>query len=153
MSLKSWMKKFYAVPAELATDSDKKALEHSIRKWTGLLPENLKKHGVYLQARIVKEIGSTPGGESLYINSDTCALCIKYLVTSPKFNDSCDGCPLYEQLGFKQCDRFGQPFRHFHNYDDPVPMIEALKAALERVSTKAEHTKQDPTGHSHQPTS
>ena len=42
MSLESWKAEFYTIPASKCPEEY--AIEHSLRKWTGLLPENLDKH-------------------------------------------------------------------------------------------------------------
>ena len=46
MSLTTWKKEFYPVPAKKMPL--RKALEHSILKWRGALPGNLRKHGCCL---------------------------------------------------------------------------------------------------------
>ncbi len=52
MSLATWKAEFYPFTAEkCAAEFPEEALDHSIRKWEGLSPENLKKHGVLLSPR------------------------------------------------------------------------------------------------------
>ena len=44
MSLKTWKKEFYPQSAKRTKQSE--AVEHSLHKWRGILPANLKKHGL-----------------------------------------------------------------------------------------------------------
>ena len=51
MSVETWKEEFYPVDAtddEVQEGSIFILLDHSILKWTGALPENLKKHDVEL---------------------------------------------------------------------------------------------------------
>lgn len=124
MSLNSWKDEYYPVPASEAEDP----LEHSIRKWEGLLKKNLKKHKLVL---------SNSGGvlyedivdlyekysNSFCVDVSTCALCHKYL---GKYGDSCPECPLNRYLGHR-CDTKG-PYNVFLDKHDARPMLRALKA-------------------------
>lgn len=85
MSIKTWKEEFY--PRSAASRmSNKAAIEHSIKKWEGLLPENLKKHGVVLD-----RCGDIHDDEVKFEISDlSCALCQKY------FWECCIKCPLYK---------------------------------------------------------
>lgn len=46
MSIQSWIDEFYPVTAEECLPDD--ALEHSIKKWEGLQPDALERHGLLL---------------------------------------------------------------------------------------------------------
>ena len=48
MSFTTWCKEFYPVPASDfdGVDKPKEAVKHALNKWRGLLPKNLKKHGI-----------------------------------------------------------------------------------------------------------
>lgn len=46
MSLETWKQEFYSLPASNAPIEQ--ALDHSIKKWAGLQPDNLAKHSVEL---------------------------------------------------------------------------------------------------------
>ena len=74
MSLASWKEEFYPTPA-YACPCDQ-ALEHSILKWTGLLPENLEKHKVFLDGQYLRDPESP--NCALRIDGDSCALCVHY---------------------------------------------------------------------------
>ena len=79
-SLKSWTEEFYT-PADRIPPAE--ALDHSIRKWTGLLPRNRQRHGVWRDHNLL-----TDGVASVHAGDTTCALCQCY----PR--SDCDGCPL-----------------------------------------------------------
>lgn len=81
MSLATWKKEFYRTPADKV--SERNALEHSIKKWIGLLPKNRKKHNVRLGRYILSDIKNN----ILHINGGSCALCVCYV-------DDCAVCPL-----------------------------------------------------------
>lgn len=120
MTLKTWKKEFYPkAPTKKMTTRE--AIEHSIKKWEGLRPENLEKHGMRISShRIEDEL------DDLDINADSCALCKKFY-----FDFECVECPLYQQLG-KRCDANSRsPYQIWRDKDNPVPMIKALKRTLE----------------------
>lgn len=134
MSLKTWKKKFYPVPAETKM-TKLGAVEHSIQKWTGLLPSNLEKHEVCAGDGGVCDYDND---ENLEINQSTCALCYKYYDELGELDDNdysrCLKCPLYKTLGF-ECGNGEDwaPFTAWMQHDDPKPMIKALKATLKKV--------------------
>lgn len=102
------------------------AIEHSIRKWTGMLPKNLETHGVEIWGRdLVARTKTGLGTTTLTIDSQSCALCALY------YDDGlCSDCPLYKSLGDTKCDAEGAPFVMWLNTDDVKPMIKSLKEAL-----------------------
>ena len=117
MSLTSWKKEFYKTPANKV--SKRFALEHSLRKWIGLLPKNRKKHSVRLASGCLYE----KNGYILDIDCDSCALCSHY------FNhlDDCGDCP----LSHADCNyAYGVMFDN-----KVVPMINLLKKALKEKKT------------------
>jgi len=126
MTLKSWKAEFYT---ELPTETTD-PVEHSLKKWTGLLPQNLKKHGVellrdpghtnsYIYAHHIFDAGTD---EHFDIDSSTCSLCAQY---------DCSDCPLSETRGGWSCDEeieYGEdeetsPWDAFRTSLDPHPMV------------------------------
>lgn len=83
MSIKSWCEEFYQVKAthEEACETDVKAIEHSLVKWRGLLPENLKKHhvrlGVFGNSIEHDDSADIRAGSEVFLDSSSCALCVK----------------------------------------------------------------------------
>ena len=138
MSLRSWKDEFYPVND---INSTVKALEHSVLKWTGLLPENLGKHGVLKADHYVCEQGPGQGsyrGSRLGMCATTCALCELFLDDGGDEADSvmCPDCPLVRS-GHASCllsDPTGESdenhYMHWIVYGDAKPMLDALVSAL-----------------------
>lgn len=110
MSMKSWMEEFYPVEADEVSEAD--ALEHSHRKWTGLLPENLKKHDVAPE-EFYRSLALSDGEHTFLIDSSTCALCRVHKL-------KCLRCPLIN------CRT---EFVAWAETYDPVPMIDLIEQA------------------------
>ena len=112
MSRRSWLLEFYPVPASKVPKDQ--AIAHSLKKWLGLLPRNLKRYG----------LKTAP----LRIDSSTCALCHHYI-----FTVGCRNCPLTLVRG-APCDvplnwEHQSPYQAWRLKQDPDPMIALLKAA------------------------
>lgn len=127
MSLQSWKKEFYPVPADEVYK--KGALAHSLQKWMGLTKEALRKHGLRH-----KEVGGVSAiidksGHRLLIDSTSCALCLWY--------PGCSGCPIQDVRG-ERCDRekggHRTPYDWWTKKYNPRPMLALLKRAA-----KAQH--------------
>ena len=133
MSLASWKKEFY--PSEANTIKTRiGAIKHSLRKWVGALPKNLKKHKVELREGRILE--PRDYWDAFVFNSDNCALCQLYFdFYLSEGDDHCLKCPLYALLNNTRCYGMvglGEPDRPFELlYDDnPNPMIALLRKAL-----------------------
>lgn len=135
MTIETWKKEFYSQEASsLVNESDEDCLIHSIKKWTGALPKNLKKHKVVYQehmllAFINKEV------EKISFSGLTCALCQKYSDSSPDEDDfDCyhDGideyCPIVRVTGSTCSDAYDEG-RH-----DVKPMIELLTHVQDKLN-------------------
>jgi hypothetical protein len=85
MSFSSWKAEFYPIPVEATTPDQ--AIEHSLQKWRGSLPENLKKHEVDFED---KTLYDGLMAEDLLFDSRSCALCFHYIRTG------CESCPIGE---------------------------------------------------------
>lgn len=127
MSLKTWKEEFYSTEANKVKRGD--ALDHSIQKWIGLRPKNIKKHGLYLECADLMDDDNIFG-----INADSCALCQRYL--KPRKDNSCATCPLFKFLGRRCDDGEDSPYMIFDYTNNPEPMIKALKGAKNRTKTK-----------------
>ena len=126
MSLETWKAEFYPVEADKATGSDMEALDHSIVKWTGLLKNNLEKHGVEkerLRERLII-FGTDFGTDAFIVNGTSCALCRKYTKVRDDEPD-CNECPIWRMTGLN-CER---KFASFALWDDARPMLTLLKRA------------------------
>lgn len=131
MSKQSWENEFYAIDAstlgKLAEDKPLALTDHSLKKWRGLRPDNLQKHGLV--------------NPPIEINAFTCALCYAYDY------DGCLNCPLARHLGHP-CDDPGEaetfdsllnksPFAMWATRHDPEPMIDALEGAMQMLEREA----------------
>lgn len=125
MSLATWKKEFYPVPASRV--SKKNALAHSLRKWLGLFKTALKRHGLEKGCSIIQD----SVGEGLWIDDTTCALC-KYFEDTQAGCPGCPGCPLAKSLGRNCCSNVigDSPYRAFIWQGNPRPMISALRKAI-----------------------
>jgi hypothetical protein len=135
MSLKTWKEEFYPHPAN-ETNKGIPAILHSLSKWRGLNPSNLKRHRL--------EIGV--GGKlydkkiprnSLEINADSCSLCYHYM--NSNYLDNCITCPIYwtherrcttlNSLGLSEWKIW------LHSFN-PKPMIKLLEKTLKLYRLK-----------------
>lgn len=155
MSLESWKKEFYPIPACLIavdTDNPVTLIEHSLRKWRGALPENLARHELEYHHHGLTEIkeaseSPVPSGPFGFI-SNSCSLCAKYY-KSPRFSApfSCATCPIAIVDGVScegrslDPDSPGGGVAHDHEKDtyaksrnDPQPMIALLERVLAAYS-------------------
>lgn len=97
MTLKTWMEEFYQVGA--CTADKEYAIEHSLRKWEGLRPENLAKH----DCRVISFVVHDQADSRFNIASDSCALCVHYCLETDEGTD-CESCPLSIARGGHACD-------------------------------------------------
>lgn len=125
MSLASWIEEFYPVAAENCPQAQ--ALDHSILKWTGLLQENLEKHGVSINAgRCIAD--DTRDYTVLTIDGDSCALCRWHYdgkTGSCTFKNG--GCPIYHVHG-RYCDT---EYAEFRRTSQVAPMLALLQSTKE----------------------
>ena len=128
MGIESWKREFYK-SIDRAIKDDISAVKHSLVKWNGLLPENLKAHNLESIHDDCIVVGRN--GAKFEINGDTCALCVAH-----NFSD-CDACPLFKTLGNRKCYTnrgfTSVPFDVYQSEGNPVPMIKALEKTLKRL--------------------
>lgn len=139
MSLKTWKEEFYKTPAESVSPED--ALDHSLNKWIGLRPENMKRYDVEYDGSGL--VDSKQGArESLIINFESCALCQVFMgeeIEETALNE-CSRCPLYIANGYVSCDDYTDDgktskYHSFTNHSftserDPEPMIALIEKAI-----------------------
>ncbi len=125
MSLATWKKEFYPVPADKVNKN--KAVDHSLRKWKGLTRTNLRKHGVKQNTEDGRSIFAKDG--VFGITTESCALCKHYFESDGK----CPKCPLSIVRGGISCDaaslrgiNTSDPYGKFRK-GNPQPMISWLK--------------------------
>ena len=125
MSFASWIEEFYPVPADDCPREQ--ALEHSILKWTGLLPENLEKHGVVKRRLYIQD---PSGYDWLTIDGSSCALCEYYYHTRVSCNKEENPCPIVVVTG-KDCD---SPYEKFVLDGQATPMLDLLRQVKEALN-------------------
>jgi hypothetical protein len=124
VSLKTWKEEFY--PVEAHAGLKEHAAKDSLRKWEGLRPENMARHGVALAADQL----SDADGDVMLIDGGSCALCHHYA----KFGSpTCGDCLLYKVRGKVACDasRHDENGGPYNLLPNPEPMIYWLKKAAE----------------------
>lgn len=126
MSLESWKNEFYEEKFV-----KERAAQQSLKKWKGLLPENLAKHGVKYDPtfKVVRD-----NIEFMRINDSTCSLCYFYYRVNPDA-PSCVECPLYTVNGSVKCDKQNCSGINLYVENNPIHMIEALERAVELEKT------------------
>lgn len=133
-TLESWKKCYYPVAAKDCPEED--ALEHSIQKWEGLRKEVLQEYGLHVDISGLSVAIADSLGNKLAINDQTCALCHHYEEGDEGVN--CFRCPLRaekvrrlhdpDELADYTLD-CAREYRAWTIVDNPVPMIELLRAA------------------------
>ena len=74
MSIESWMAEFYPIPAKLMYgSSDEACILHSLRRYEGLKPENLLKHGLKLKDYVLMEPDTNQSLGDVFVS--LCSLC------------------------------------------------------------------------------
>jgi hypothetical protein len=135
MTVQTWIDEFYPKPVTRTTPDE--AAQHSLTKWQGLTPKNLKKHNVRTDDfGHVVGIATDDREDSLVINGSTCALCEHFLNID---DEGCEPCLLYKARGGVACDEERDdeevaPWYAFRYHDapsNPDPMIFWLKKAIE----------------------
>ena len=121
MSLASWKEEFY--PVRASNCPREQALEHSILKWTGLLPENLEKHGVVKSSYYIE----TPDkAEDLLIDESSCALCQHHYHCRSEE----DPCPIVLVTG-TTCDSHYDRFIYRNQVTPMLDLLRQVKEALD----------------------
>lgn len=136
MSLESWMREFYPVDAIAASGSPLAAAEHSLRKWRGALPDNLKKHGVLYAWHEIYSAGTSE--LVIEFRGNTCALCAASKNEEDKskklVKPNCQKCPLAIVRNGFSCDNKDEGYEDMSPYlaseDCPDIMIEWLEKTV-----------------------
>lgn len=136
MSLETWKKEFYPIPANSRKiKTELAAVEHALQKWEGLRARNLKKHEV---AHYTDSTHGSDGkriedrcGQTLPIVDSSCSLCVRH-------PQSCEKCCLFKIRKGSTCfEPTGQehlgPYVTFVTKGDPSPMIRLLRKAKAKL--------------------
>jgi len=143
MSIQSWEKEFYSDPKE-AAKTIRSACIHSIRKFIGLLTENVKKHNLILLSNwyLVNSYDeiSVPRFRAGYI--DSCAFCQRHINTS-LFAEGlehpavlkCYECEVKKVFEFG-CLQRGSVFAKAFDHYDPLEIVQAAIKILKHYHYK-----------------
>lgn len=124
-----WLKRFYPREANGSEGSWAYAINHSIKKWSGLYSHILVKYGLRTppEYRSVFESG---GKIVLEMGSESCQLCKKSVEMVEDYIYFCQVCPLYLSRDNKTCwDGKESPWNIWTQSGNPKPMILALELA------------------------
>lgn len=138
MSFQSWIEEFYPVDAVTFANTkdvtDEDLINHALKKWTGALPENTKKHGVCYYDHEIRDPYNTDHCLTFAVRS--CTLCVRYDgVHCEEYDLPEEQCPIIRTIGLP-CDRInayiGKSF-YLRSENNPAPMIELLEKTLEFI--------------------
>lgn len=142
MSIETWKEEFYPekfpdTDDNPTTETVLKALDHSIRKWSGTSSKNLKRHGVEFFDLTLKHKDSKNDnfylGDFLF-NAGSCALCSIF------FLNKCNGCPL--SLIDDCCMDDGSTYQTIEDEMlTPLAMVKALKMAKREYIKSTKESK------------
>lgn len=150
MSYEAWMKKYYPISAS-SFDPNKntlrnvhsvhdrlEAVEHSIKKWSGLRKKALMAHGLALFEGVLtpaREQYLEKGTKLLNIDSGSCALC--QLSKTPEGGVDCARCVFSEVMG-ADCD-FAYSKALYDSNPSLRPMLTALRKVRKSILLKLEN--------------
>ena len=126
MSIQSWLDEFMSLPAHMATQSRIASVRHALRKWSGLLPANLERHGVLNACGYLCCDGDTKH----VLGTVNCALCRH----NEAYRNLCKDCPLAEFLRRPCFSNMSQELSVYAagRAGNVEPMLIALEATLSR---------------------
>lgn len=137
MSLATWKKEFYPKEAaEIARKgTDLQIVDHCIRKWEGLSPENREEHGLFRVDIDFADLCDTHSNTEFSISIKTCALCTKYYDDhATKAVDICVACPITKAVGAPCYDGYLK----YATSGNPDLMLKTLRRTREFVILEAE---------------
>lgn len=131
MSVSTWKKEFYTKPKDTMTD--KQCAEHTLKKYTGVLKENLVKHEVIKPKKDSYLEGKN--GKTFYFDIDSCSFCGKYCF---KEDSSCEGCPLYKEEGVT-CFSEKSSYMKFTKTSNPNKLISLMKKIIKKCDDRGNY--------------
>lgn len=128
MSLQTWKSEFYPHDASaFASEGDElEAINHSLKKWEGLRPENLAKHNVEVARHFMLDFWRVEGQDGLLgIDASSCSLCVHH-------DERCEECALFkvhDRSCYADNNTYTSPWHLWSADQDPEPMINLIKEA------------------------
>ena len=123
MSSRSWEEEFYPLSASRVSEKD--ALDHSIRRCTGLLVENMDRHRLKIGSDHNLVSKSRFRFSWFPVQACSCALCLHHLDRI-----GCGRCPLVRS-GELCCNDKHSPWKAWRRTGDVRPLLAALNRAKE----------------------
>ena len=124
MSIESWKKEFYPVLADSACKTDLQALRHTLKKYHGLRPENIKKHNLTHRYNVIRD-----SRDIFLFTGSSCALCRKY-------SSFCKSCPIRKSEGGSCSEKENGAYIKLMNDSDPEPMILLMEKLIKKEIKK-----------------
>lgn len=126
MSFETWKEEFYPIPAKEVLPEQ--AVAHSLKKWQGLLSENLTKHNVRIGQHYCSNYVTDDKDPrwALSINGDSCALCA---------TRTCWQCEIFKETD-ETCNDEDSAYAVFCNTSDPRPMVKLLETIHQKETAK-----------------
>ena len=141
MSLETFKEEFYPVDASQGDImSELEATEACLLKWTGLLPENLKKHGV-----VINGYGDLTedqcSNERFWMDGSSCHLCmLSESKLRSEYGSMCNHCPI-KRIHKESCCVI---FRDYKTQSkDPSEMIELLTKTRDALIKEQQQKQQE----------
>lgn len=126
MSVATWKKEFFGKIKDNMTD--KECAEHTVKKYTGTLKENLIKHDV---TKLKKEAYiEDKRNKDFCFDTETCSFCKKYYIRN-FYTHECKKCPLYIEEGVN-CFSYDSSYAKFINSSNPNKLISLMKKIIKK---------------------
>lgn len=131
MGIETWKNEFYS--KNVAQTRPSRAASHSLKKWSGLLLDNLVEHNVSIMPSLsTLKISDDSSGSVFLFGSGTCALCYHF---ADSFTNECANCPI-KKLGFKICGLKNSIYETACSSKNPQDMIALLKICVKYQNKK-----------------
>lgn len=133
MSISTWKKEFYSKPKEKM--NDKQRAKHTLKKYSGILKENLIKHEVI---KLKKESYiEDKKGKTFYFDLSSCSFCEKYYFNVKEIN-SCKNCPLRKEEGVT-CFNEESSYAKFVKTSNPNKLMNLMKKIIKKCDDKGNY--------------
>jgi len=133
MSISTWKKEFFSEPKSKMTD--KQCAEHTLKKYTGALKENLVKHELvkYKDESYIE----SKKNKTFYFDVSSCSFCLKYFEFSYS-EKKCNGCPLLKEEGVT-CFNEESSYFKFIKTSKPNKLISLMKKIIKKCDDKGNY--------------
>jgi regulator of replication initiation timing len=142
MSLDTWKEEFYPVPAKDLVDaklyqSDKEhdltLINHALKKWQGVVEENLVKHEVVFRHGLVHKYNDYDN--FLRFDTESCSLCQVYYSENDG-NEYCPNCPIVK-VTKETCIPAYRKAREARNIEPMLDILSDVKESYEKLTPRS----------------